>query len=191
MSKELVFKSVFWSSLSILGVAFAMLLYVSYQDYVNPKHVFGSWIEIGAPNYQTEVLRFNEQGVYRNDRLISTNFEFDGAAITIRTGNGIFVYELSGTFNSPQLKRTQPINLCSVLFAKGLNILSVIREITPRSLDARRYPNTSTRNSLPFNTPLREIISLSPPFLALAAPSSTNPSWLSTKQNRARITTVR
>ncbi|EJK2991739.1 DUF2850 domain-containing protein [Vibrio cholerae] len=110
MSKELVFKSVFWSSLSILGVAFAMLLYVSYQDYVNPKHVFGSWIEIGAPNYQTEVLRFNEQGVYRNDRLISTNFEFDGTAITIRTGSGIFVYELSGTFNSPQLKRTQPIN---------------------------------------------------------------------------------
>ncbi len=39
MSKELVFKSVFWSSLSILGVSFAMLLYVSYQDYVNPKHV--------------------------------------------------------------------------------------------------------------------------------------------------------
>lgn len=110
MSKELVFKSVFWSSLSILGVAFAMLLYVSYQDYVNPKHVFGSWIEIGAPNYQTEVLRFNEQGVYRNDRLISTNFEFDGTAITIRTGNGTFVYELSGTFNSPQLKRTQPTN---------------------------------------------------------------------------------
>ncbi|ENM5762214.1 DUF2850 domain-containing protein [Vibrio mimicus] len=108
MSKELVFKSVFWSSLSILAVAFAMLLYVSYQDYVNPKHVYGSWVEIGAPSYQTEVLRFNDQGVFRNERLISTTFEFDGAAITIRTGNGTFVYELSGTFNSPQLKRIQP-----------------------------------------------------------------------------------
>ncbi|MGL4828338.1 MAG: DUF2850 domain-containing protein [Vibrio sp.] len=108
MSNELVFKSVFWSSLTILGTAFTVLLYLSYQDYVNPKQVFGAWVEIGAPSYQTEVLRFNEQGVFRNDRLISTNYEFNGVEITIRTGSGTFIYELSGTFNSPQLKRIQP-----------------------------------------------------------------------------------
>lgn len=110
MAKKWVVKTVFWSSLVILGSIFATLLYVSYQDYVNPKHVFGTWIEIGAPSYQTEVLRFNEQGVFRNDRLISTQFKFDGVKITIDTGSGTFIYELTGNVNSPQLKRLVPVN---------------------------------------------------------------------------------
>ncbi len=38
------------------GGFFAYQLHVSYQDYINPEHVYGEWIEIGAPPYQTERL---------------------------------------------------------------------------------------------------------------------------------------
>lgn len=91
-----------------LTLGFASLLYFSYQDYVHPKHVYGQWIEIGAPPYQTEILTLNAQGVFRNGRLIATQFEFDGKKITVSTGGGTSIYQLAGTFSSPQLRRLQP-----------------------------------------------------------------------------------
>lgn len=91
-----------------LTLGFSSLLYFSYQDYVHPKHVYGQWIEIGAPPYQTEILTLNAQGVFRNGRLIATQFEFDGKRITVSTGGGTSIYQLAGTFSSPQLRRLQP-----------------------------------------------------------------------------------
>lgn len=92
----------------LLLLGFSSLLYFSYQDYVHPKHVYGRWIEVGAPPYQTEVLTLNSQGVFRNNRLVSTQFEFDGKRITVYTGSGRAVYQIAGTFDSPQLRRLEP-----------------------------------------------------------------------------------
>ncbi|KJY82908.1 hypothetical protein TW81_11945 [Vibrio galatheae] len=108
MIKSPVFKTVFIIIFVTLAVAFSSLLYFSYQDYVHPKHVYGRWIEVGAPPYRTEVLTLNSRGVYRNDRLIATQFEFDGKRITINTGGGRSIYQVAGTFDSPQLKRLEP-----------------------------------------------------------------------------------
>nr|WP_284192696.1 DUF2850 domain-containing protein [Vibrio zhanjiangensis] len=91
-----------------LAVAFSAILYFSYKDYIHPKHVYGKWIEIGTPDYDTEILTFSERGVFRNERLITTDFEFDGTLITVATGSGQSVYQMSGTFKSPQLKRITP-----------------------------------------------------------------------------------
>lgn len=92
----------------LLTLGFSSLLYFSYQDYIHPKHVYGNWIEVGAPPYQTEILTLNAQGVYRNNRLIATQFEFDGKRITVSTGRGKSIYQVAGTFNSPQLRRLEP-----------------------------------------------------------------------------------
>ncbi|MDE1241149.1 DUF2850 domain-containing protein [Vibrio aestuarianus] len=108
MKRVAFLKSVFWIALSTVAVGFAALLFFSYQDYTHPKKVYGSWIEIGAPSYSTEIMTFNEKGVFRNSRLISTNFNYDGKEIEIRTGDGITIYQQSGTINSPQLKRIEP-----------------------------------------------------------------------------------
>lgn len=108
MKRESLFKSVFWIALVTVAVGFAALLFFSYQEYTHPKQVYGSWIEIGAPSYSTEILTFNEKGVFRNNRLISTNFDYNGKQIEIRTGDGITIYQQSGTLNSPQLKRIEP-----------------------------------------------------------------------------------
>lgn len=107
-SQSFLFKVLFWLILSLLAVGFALLIIVSYRDYINPKNVHGSWIEIGAPSHLTEVLTFNEQGVFRDHRLIATQFEFDGKTIAIRTGTGETLYQLSGTTDSPQLRRVEP-----------------------------------------------------------------------------------
>lgn len=108
VSKETVFKTVFWSGLTLLACGFGALLLFSYKDYVDPKHVHGSWIEIGAPSYQTEVLTFDERGVFRNNRLVSTNFDYNGKNIEVETGLGITIYQVTGTMKSPQLKRIEP-----------------------------------------------------------------------------------
>ncbi len=108
VSNKNVFRVVVGGFLGILSIGFASLIYVSYQDYVHPRHVYGSWIEIGAPSYDTDKLTLNEQGVFRNARLISTSFDFDGKEIFIETGQGVTIYRLAGTPNSPQLRRVQP-----------------------------------------------------------------------------------
>lgn len=108
MIKSSAIKTVAATIFVLLALGFSSLLYFSYQDYVHPKHVYGRWIEVGAPPYQTEVLTLNAQGVFRNDRLIATQFDFDGKRITVSTGGGISVYQVAGTFNSPQLRRLQP-----------------------------------------------------------------------------------
>lgn len=101
-------KTLFWVGLSSLAAAFAALILFSYRDFVDPKHVYGSWIEIGTPEYQTEILTLNDQGVFRNGRMVSTQFEFDGKTVEIKTGRGVSVYQLAGTPRSPQLKRLDP-----------------------------------------------------------------------------------
>ncbi|KGY14196.1 hypothetical protein NM22_01695 [Vibrio tubiashii] len=108
MIKQSKIKLIFVFIFISLAVCFSSLLYFSYQDYTHPKHVYGKWIEIGAPKYKTEVLTLNEKGVYRNNRLVATQFAFDGKRITVETGRGNSVYQLAGTFKSPQLKRLVP-----------------------------------------------------------------------------------
>jgi hypothetical protein len=108
MTKSNVIKIAFIIVFCSLATAFASLMYISYQDYINPKHVYGRWVEIGAPPYQTDILMLNEKGVFRNDRLVSTKFEFDGKKVYITTGGGTSIYQVAGTFDSPQLKRLEP-----------------------------------------------------------------------------------
>ncbi|WP_070969767.1 DUF2850 domain-containing protein [Vibrio sonorensis] len=108
MTRITFYKYAFSTAFALLAVGFSLLLYFSYQDYVHPRHVYGKWIEIGTPKYNTEVLTLNANGVWRNGRFVTTQFDFNGQEITIQTGNGIAIYQLSGTFESPQLKRVNP-----------------------------------------------------------------------------------
>ncbi|MCW8333854.1 DUF2850 domain-containing protein [Vibrio sp. SCSIO 43135] len=119
MTRQRAIKTALTVILCIMGFGFASLIYVSYQEYVNPKHVYGDWIEIGAPNYNTEVLTLNEVGFFRNHRLITTHFEFDGKRVHIKTGDGKAVYQIAGTFESPQLKRLVPNSPTQIFIKKG------------------------------------------------------------------------
>lgn len=108
MTKSSAIKSAAAIVFVLLALGFSSLLYFSYQDYIHPKHVYGRWIEVGAPPYQTEILTLNAQGVYRNNRLIATSFDFDGKRVTVKTGGGKSIYQIAGTFDSPQLRRLEP-----------------------------------------------------------------------------------
>ncbi len=108
MESHSILKALFGGVFTILAIGFSLLLYFSYQDYVHPKHVYGKWIEVGSPGYNTEVLELSDEGVLRNSRLVATQFEFDGKKIYVKTGEGISVYQMSGTMSSPQLRRVVP-----------------------------------------------------------------------------------
>lgn len=103
-----IIRTIFGIAFVALAISFSLILYFSYKDYVRPSNVYGTWIEIGAPPYNTERLKFSEHGVYRNGRLIATHFEFDGSTIEVKTGRGVSIYEISGTHESPQLRRLVP-----------------------------------------------------------------------------------
>lgn len=49
-------KSAFVIFVCSLVAFFAYQLHVSYQDYINPEHVYGEWIEIGAPLIKPNAL---------------------------------------------------------------------------------------------------------------------------------------
>ncbi|KGK19460.1 hypothetical protein EA25_02040 [Vibrio navarrensis] len=98
---------------------FSYRIYIEYQKYIDPSNVYGDWIEIGAPPYQTEILTLSDKGVYRNNRLIATSYQFNGKRITIETGIGLTVYQLAGNANSPQLRRIIPDSPTQRLVKKG------------------------------------------------------------------------
>ncbi|MBE3665700.1 hypothetical protein BOO30_12105 [Vibrio navarrensis] len=98
---------------------FSYRIYIEYQKYIDPSNVYGDWIEIGAPPYQTEILTLSDKGVYRNNRLIATSYQFNGKRITIETGIGLTVYQLAGNANSPQLRRIVPDSPTQRLVKKG------------------------------------------------------------------------
>mgnify|MGYP001329869482 CR=1 FL=1 len=93
--------------LGVLG-GFSVLVYSSYQDYIAPNNVYGRWLEVGTPSYDRSSIEFNQEGVFRNQRMVATQFEFDGQQIHVTTGSGVSIYQLTIAKNTPQLKRIQP-----------------------------------------------------------------------------------
>lgn len=81
-----------------------------HQQSADPRKVYGVWVEVDAPPYQSDTLELSSSGVVINNRLVSTSFEFDGKQITIITGEGTTVYVVTRPFDSPRLKRTVPVS---------------------------------------------------------------------------------
>ncbi|MEZ9287947.1 DUF2850 domain-containing protein [Vibrio lentus] len=93
---------------AIIALTAGYFAYQTHQQSVSPSNVYGTWIEIGAPPYKTDILTLSDNGVMMNHRFISTSFDFDGKVVTINTGSGSTVYTISGTYDSPRLKRLVP-----------------------------------------------------------------------------------
>ncbi len=139
MTQHYFLKTAAIFTFSSLAIAFGALIYFGYQDYTHPKHVYGRWIELGVPSYQTEILVLNSDGVFRNQRLIATKFDFDGKQVTIETGDGSSIYKIAGTHNSPRLKRIAPDYMTQSFIKEGF-------EGTVKSHSAGS--TTSRRNAL-------------------------------------------
>lgn len=106
--------------LAVLTCAVASyFIYSSYQDHTNPKQIYGEWIEVNAPKYQTDILSFSNKGVTFNHRLISTKFDYDGNKIYIKTSSSETIYEIVGTSSSPQLLRVLPETPKVMFIKKG------------------------------------------------------------------------
>ncbi|MCL9781981.1 DUF2850 domain-containing protein [Vibrio sp. S4M6] len=133
------------ASVTMLKITLALLLVVLFiitvslahkimhRNKIDHKHVYGLWIEVGTPSYDTEVIKINEVGVYKNSHLITTHFDFNGTELEINTGKGRTVYALDK--DDPNiLKRTQPRLPQQQLVRKGyedtaeLDVSSYVRK---------------------------------------------------------------
>lgn len=84
--------------------------YFLYLSYIDPKKIHGDWVEVGSPQYKTDIITFSEHGVSINQRIVSTRYEFDGINIRFSTGKGKFLYKKQiGSFPS-KLKKVFPKN---------------------------------------------------------------------------------
>lgn len=96
----------------VLGLLISFLagygIFSSYNASVDPKNIYGNWVELHVLDSRQVIINFNEQGVYRNSHLISTSFIYNGRIIQFSTGDGETTYRITGTQNTPQLKRVQP-----------------------------------------------------------------------------------
>lgn len=99
--------------------AISVIAHLNYQDSINPKHVYGTWLETGTPSYNSASIKFTDHGVYRNQRMISTQFDFDGKKIHVTTGSGVYIYQLSQANKIPQLRRIQPNSPTQRFVKKG------------------------------------------------------------------------
>lgn len=96
--------------LFVIPLAIVCVFGYFYQQSVDPRKVYGVWVEVDAPPYQSDTLELSSSGVVINNRLVSTSFEFDGKQVTIITGEGATVYVVTGPFDSPRLKRIVPVS---------------------------------------------------------------------------------
>ncbi|WP_210448035.1 DUF2850 domain-containing protein [Vibrio crassostreae] len=101
------------NGLLILGIMLSLAtMYYVYQHNLKPSYInkvkvklYGTWTEVGASSYDTDVISFSDAGVMMNDRLIATSLSLDGKMLVFRTGAGEKVYRLSDTGDDLQLKR--------------------------------------------------------------------------------------
>lgn len=96
------------------------LTYQAYLEYTDPKAVYGKWEETQVMYDRKVVINFTKQGVYQNGHLLTTRFKFDGDSITFKTGKGTVIYEISGTADTPVLKRVQPASPNQILIRQGM-----------------------------------------------------------------------
>ncbi|WP_083627177.1 DUF2850 domain-containing protein [Vibrio ponticus] len=82
--------------------------YHAYQDSIDPKHIYGRWIEVGTSSQSRNSIEFNQTGFLRNHRLTSTQFEFNGSEVQVTTGSGNYVYQLAYINEIPRLRRIKP-----------------------------------------------------------------------------------
>ncbi|NLS11893.1 DUF2850 domain-containing protein [Vibrio sp. SM6] len=94
--------------MSIVTTLTAYYGYIVYRAQFEPSYVYGEWIEIGTPHYDTERLMFDQYGVKRDNKRIATGYDFDGKEIIVNTGRGRQIYRLTGNSDSPQLQRIHP-----------------------------------------------------------------------------------
>ncbi|WP_167494633.1 MULTISPECIES: DUF2850 domain-containing protein [Vibrio] len=98
------------ASMLIIIIGASVGSYFLYLAYIDPKNIHGDWIEVGSPQYKTDIITFSEYGVSINQRIVSTRYEFDGTNIRFSTGKGEFLYKKQiGSFPS-KLKKVLPKN---------------------------------------------------------------------------------
>ncbi len=93
-----------WITLS--GVVGSMSLLYS-KKITRPDIMFGEWVELDAPPYDTEVFKLTQLGVEQHNRIISTEFEFSGSEISYYRGNQKHSYQIIDR-NKTLIRRTEP-----------------------------------------------------------------------------------
>ena len=73
--------------------------YISYLYHINPERVYGEWIELGMPPYDTENFTISEKGIIVENRYISTFFEFNGEKIYYYSGDEFYELQLYGRYD--------------------------------------------------------------------------------------------
>ncbi|MBM7037002.1 DUF2850 domain-containing protein [Vibrio ulleungensis] len=127
-----------WLSLAGAVASLSML----YQTEVSRGDaVFGEWVEMKAPPYNTEIFELSAIGVTQNSRVVSTQFDYTGSTITFYRGDAQHEYQVVNRDKS-LIRRITPAPR-GVYFAKYG---------TEAYIERTTEPEPSTRGPIQFRT---------------------------------------
>lgn len=102
-----------WLALGGAVISLSML----YQKKISRGEImYGAWVELKAPPYDTEVFELSAVGVTQNSRVISTEFRYTGSELSFYRGNAITEYQVVN-HDKTLLRRVRPAP-SGVYFAK-------------------------------------------------------------------------
>lgn len=102
-----------WLALGGAVTSLSML----YQNEISRGEImYGEWVELKAPPYDTEVFELSQLGVTQNSRVLSTEFQYTGSELSFYRGDSISKYQIVNR-DKTLMRRMRPAPT-GVFFAK-------------------------------------------------------------------------
>ncbi len=93
--------------------------YVRYEeDKTNPEHIYGKWVEQNVPDYVRDSFVVSDEGVYIEERLIDTDYIFDGKSLTYTYQGKEYKYLIKDS-KATVMQRVSPLHYQSVFHLAG------------------------------------------------------------------------
>lgn len=89
-------------SVGTVGVAlvYGSLFQHVRDHFVDREAIYGTWVEHNVASYAAEKIEVGQNGIVKNGKLVSSQFDFDGDVLTYQTGKTTYHYRMLNEENT-------------------------------------------------------------------------------------------
>ncbi len=102
---------IYYFSWLLIWLAFGGIvtaLTVVYTRHISdPSVIYGEWLETNAPSYDTDTFIIKENGIFTNNRMITSQYEFNGSKLSYYIGDTLYSYQIVDR-DKTLMKRSTP-----------------------------------------------------------------------------------
>ena len=120
--KDLLLQRAFLAVSIIIGsmaLTLAVVMFSRYEeDRTSPTHIYGEWIEQNVPAYARDRFVVREEGIYVEERIVDTDYVFDGKSLTYTYQGKEYKYVIKDE-NASVMQRVAPLHYHSLFYLVG------------------------------------------------------------------------